>query len=271
MRINKIRTLRLKKMKEKGEKIAMLTAYDCSMARILDRAGVDIVLVGDSVGNVQLGFEDTLRVTLDMMIHHCAAVRRGIRKALLVGDMPFMTYKINADEALRNAARMVQEGGCEAVKIEGGQSIAPFASRIVNAGIPVMGHVGLIPQSVHQLGGYRVQGRQEEDVERMINDARSLEHAGVFSIVIEAVPPDVGKRITESVSVPTIGIGAGPQCDGQVLVLNDMLGLSDGPSPHFVKRYADLGSIAEKSVKEYIGEVRAGIFPGEEHWYPDSR
>jgi 3-methyl-2-oxobutanoate hydroxymethyltransferase len=267
--MNKVRTLRIVKMKEKEQKIVMLTAYDCFMAKVLDEAGVDIILVGDSVGMAQLGFEDTLRVTLDMMIHHCAAVRRGVKSSLLVGDMPFMTYKINDDEALRNAARMVQEGGCEAVKIEGGENVVRVTSRIVNSGIPVMGHIGLIPQSVHQLGGYRVQGKAEEDVARLINDARSLEEAGVFSIVIEAVPPSVGKRITESVHVPTIGIGAGPYCDGQVLVISDMLGLTDKKPPHFVKQYAELGITAKKAVEQFIEEVRKGSFPDKEHWYED--
>lgn len=267
MRMNKIRTLRLSKMKLEKQKITMLTAYDCFMAKVLDEAGVDIILVGDSVGMVQLGFSDTLRVTLEMMIHHTAAVSRGVKKALVVGDMPFMTYKISDDEALRNAARLVQEAGCEAVKIEGGETVARYAARIVKAGIPVMGHVGLVPQSVHQLGGYRVQGRQEEDVERLINDARVIEEAGAFCIVIEAVPPDVGKRITESVSVPTIGIGAGPHCDGQVLVLNDMLGLTDMASPQFVRRYADLGSQAFDAVKQYVEDVRSGNFPSDEECY----
>jgi len=267
MRINKVRTSRLKKMKEKGKKIVMLTAYDYFMARVLDEAGVDIVLVGDSVGMVQLGFENTIQVTLDMIIHHCSAVKRGIKSALLMGDMPFMTYKINEEEAVRNAALLVQEGGCEAVKIEGGETVARFAARIVNAGIPVMGHIGLITQSVHQLGGYRVQGKHEEDVEKLINDARRLEEAGVFSIVIEAVPTEVGKRITESVKVPTIGIGAGPFCDGQVLVINDMLGLTDQDAPHFVKQYAALGEMAKKGVEQYIEEVRNGSFPDKEHCY----
>jgi 3-methyl-2-oxobutanoate hydroxymethyltransferase len=185
--------------------------------------------------------------------------------------MPFMTYKINEDEALRNATRLVQEGGCEAVKIEGGQTVTRYAARIVNAGIPVMGHVGLIPQSVHQLGGFRVQGKHEEDVTRLINDARALEEAGVFSIVIEAVPPDVGRRITESVHVPTIGIGAGPHCDGQVLVLNDILGLVNGPPPHFVKQYANLGQTARQAIETYIHEVREKCFPDQEHCYPESR
>ena len=269
MRMSKVRTLRLLKMKEKSEKIVMLTAYDYFMARLLDEAGVDIVLVGDSVGMVHLGFPDTLSVTLDMIIHHCAAVRRGIKSALLVGDMPFMTYKINEEEALRNAARLVQEGGCEAVKIEGGESVARFAARIVHAGIPVMGHIGLIPQSVHQLGGYRVQGKEEEDVTRLVSDARALEQAGCFVIVIEAVPPDVGKKITESIHIPTIGIGAGPWCDGQVLVINDMLGLAHQKPPHFVKQYVDLGMSARKAVEQFIQDVHKGAFPDTEHCYTE--
>ncbi len=269
MRMSKVRTLRLMKMKEKGEKIVMLTAYDYFIAQLLDEAGVDIILVGDSVGMVQLGFSDTLSVTLDMIIHHCAAVRRGVHSALLVGDMPFMSYKINEEEALRNAARLVQQGGCEAVKIEGGESVARFAARIVHAGIPVMGHIGLVPQSVHQLGGYRVQGKEEEDVSRLISDARSLEQAGCFVIVIEAVPPEVGKRITESVQIPTIGIGAGPFCDGQVLVVNDMLGMTHHKPPHFVKQYADLGKAAKTAVGQFIEDVRKGAFPDKEHSYTE--
>lgn len=269
MRMNKMRTLRLKKMKAEGQKIVMLTAYDYFMARLLDEAGVDILLVGDSVGMVQLGFPDTLRVTLDMIIHHSAAVSRGIKSALLVGDMPFMTYKVSEEEALRNAARLVQEGGCEAVKLEGGAKVARFASCIVNAGIPVMGHIGLVPQSIHQLGGYRVQGREEEDVERLISDAHAIEEAGAFSIVIEAVPSEVGRRITEAVSIPTIGIGAGPHCDGQVLVLNDMLGMTHQKPPHFVKKYADLKTVVQSAIETFISDVRSGAFPDKDHCYPD--
>jgi len=266
--MNKMRTLRLKKMKAEGQKIVMLTAYDFFMAHLLDEAGADIILVGDSVGMVHLGFENTLSVTLDMIIHHCAAVSRGVKSALLVGDMPFMTYKINEDEALRNAARLVQEAGAEAVKIEGGAEVARFAARIVNAGIPVMGHIGLVPQSLHQLGGYRVQGKHEEDVERLLRDAGAMEEAGAFSLVIEAVPPEVGRRITESVGIPTIGIGAGPYCDGQVLVTNDLLGMTHQKPPHFVKQYADLRSVADQAIREFIKDVRSGAFPDKEHCYP---
>jgi len=268
MRMNKMRTLRLKKMKTENCKIVMLTAYDYFTARVLDEAEVDIVLVGDSVGMVQLGFSDTLRVTLDMIIHHTAAVSRGIKSALVVADMPFMTFKINEDEALRNAARLVQEGGAEAVKLEGGAEIVRFASRIVNAGIPVMGHIGLVPQSVHQLGGYRVQGKQEEDVERMLKDARALEDAGAFCLVIEAVPPEVGRRITESVGIPTIGIGAGPDCDGQVLVINDLLGSTHQKPPSFVKQYADLRTVTQNAVESFVKDVRNGAFPEKEQCYP---
>ncbi len=268
MRLNKVRTGRIRRMKAEGQKIVMLTAYDCFMARVLDEAGVDIILIGDSVGMVQLGFKDTLRVTLEMMIHHTAAVSRGVKSALVVGDMPFMTYKISEEQALANATRLIQEGGCEAIKIEGGESVARFAERIVTSGIPVMGHVGLVPQSVHQLGGYKVQGREEDDVERLIHDARAIEQAGAFAIVVEAVPPDVGKRITESVGVPIIGIGAGPDCDGQVLVLNDMLGLTHGQTPQFVKQYADLGTAVRRAVGNYVREVKEGVFPAQEHCYP---
>jgi len=269
--MNKMRTLRLKKMKAEGQKIVMLTAYDYFMARLLDEAGVDILLVGDSVGMVQLGFQDTLRVTLDMIIHHCAAVSRGIKSALLVGDMPFMTYKISEEQALRNAARLVQEGGCEAVKLEGGAEVTRFASSIVNAGIPVMGHIGLVPQSIHQLGGYRVQGREEEDVARLISDAHAMEAAGAFSIVIEAVPSEVGRRITESVSIPTIGIGAGPHCDGQVLVVNDMLGMTHQKPPHFVTVFADIKPVVQSAIGSFIRDVRSGAFPDKDHCYTDTK
>ncbi|RDE15713.1 MAG: 3-methyl-2-oxobutanoate hydroxymethyltransferase, partial [Candidatus Thorarchaeota archaeon] len=218
-------THKIRQLKEKGKKIVMLTAYDAPTASILSECGVDMILVGDSVGNALLGYESTIPVTLDDIIHHCAAVARAHPDSLIIGDMPFMTYKVSEEQALENCARMLQEGGAEAVKIEGAGRIAEIVRSVVDAGIPVMGHIGLTPQSIFQLGGYRVQGRTADMADVLVEEARSLEAAGVFSIVIELVPTETAQRITEAVSIPTIGIGAGPHCDGQVLVLWDMLGL----------------------------------------------
>src|SRR6266700_4287468 len=235
-----IRVPDLRSMKERGEKIAALTAYDVAMARLLDRAGIDMILVGDSLGMVVLGFENTLPVTLDMMIHHTKAVSRGAKRALIVADMPFLTFQLSIEEAMRNAGRLIQEGGAAAVKIEGGGShIVETAKRLVDIGIPVMGHLGLTPQSVHQLGGFRPQGRDSEAAERLLKDAELLEKSGVFAIVLESIPADLAARVTATLKIPTIGIGAGTQCDGQVLVSHDMLGLSDNPLP-FAKHYAQL-------------------------------
>src|SRR5436190_7805015 len=221
-----VRVPDLRVMKERGEKIAVLTAYDYSRARLLDRAGIDIILVGYSVGMVVLGFDNTLPVTLDMMIHHTSAVARGAKRALIVADMPFLTFQLSLEEAMRNAGRLIQEGGAAAVKIEGGRQIAETARRLVEIGIPVMGHLGLTPQSVHQLGGFRQQGRDSEAADRLVKDAELLEKSGVFAIVLESIPAELAARVTASLKIPTIGIGAGTQCDGQVLVVNDMLGLS---------------------------------------------
>ena len=242
-------------MKERGEKIAVLTAYDFTMARILDRAGVEVILVGDSVGMVVLGYDTTLPVTLDMMIHHTAAVSRGAKRALIIADMPFLTFQLSLEEAMRNAGRLIQEGGAAAVKIEGGRQIVETAKRLVDIGIPVMGHLGLTPQSVHQLGGFRPQGRDSEAAERLMQDAEILEKAGVFGIVLESIPADLAGRITSSLKIPTIGIGAGPQCDGQVLVINDMLGFTDGPVPPFAKQYAQLSEQILSAVRAYIEDV----------------
>ncbi len=244
-------------MKERGEKIAVLTAYDYTMARLLDRAGIDIILVGDSVGMVVLGFDNTLPVTLDMMIHHTKAVSRGAKRALIVADMPFLTFQLSMEEAMRNAGRLIQEGGAAAVKIEGGGShIVETARRLVEIGIPVMGHLGLTPQSVHQLGGFRPQGRDSEAAERLLKDADVLEKAGVFAIVLESIPAELAGRVTSSLKVPTIGIGAGPACDGQVLVSYDMLGLSDGPVPPFAKQYTELSGQIVSAARAYIEDVR---------------
>jgi len=257
----KIRTTALVERKQRGEKITMLTAYDALWASLLDEAGVDTVLVGDSLGNVILGHEDTIPVTLDDMVHHSAAARRGVKNAMLIADMPFITARLSPDEALRNAARLVQEGGAEAVKIEGGSEVVPAIAHIVESGIPVVGHLGLVPQSIHQLGGYRMQGKEEEAAERMFDDAQRLTQAGVFMLVLELIPADLAKRITEALPIPTIGIGAGPHCDGQVLVSHDMLGLCPDP-PRFVKVYTDLRTEACQAIGRWLGDVRAGDFPG---------
>jgi 3-methyl-2-oxobutanoate hydroxymethyltransferase len=251
-----VRVPDLRAMKERGDKIAVLTAYDFMMARLLDRAGVDVILVGDSVGMVVLGFDNTLPVTLEMMIHHTSAVSRGAKRALIVADMPFLTFQLSMEEAMRNAGRLIQEGGAAAVKIEGGRQIADTAKRLVDIGIPVMGHLGLTPQSVHQLGGFRPQGRDSEAAERLLKDAEVLEKSGVFAIVLESIPADLAGRVTASLKIPTIGIGAGTQCDGQVLVSYDMLGLSDN-TPPFAKQFAQLSEQILAAARAYIEDVRA--------------
>ncbi|MCL6641881.1 MAG: 3-methyl-2-oxobutanoate hydroxymethyltransferase [Candidatus Bipolaricaulota bacterium] len=257
---------KLRTMKESGEKIAMLTAYDWPTALLLDRAGLDVLLVGDSVGNNILGYESTIPVTMDEMIHHTRAVRRGVKRALLVGDMPFLSYQVSGEQALANAGRFLKEGGAEAVKLEGGAEMADIISLLVRRGIPVMGHIGLTPQRAAQLGGLKVQGRDEETAQKLLKDAKVLEEAGVFSLVLEAVPWALAKLITERVKVPTIGIGAGPYCDGQVLVVTDMIGLSLGISPKFSKRYTNVAAEIERAAKEFLNDVRSGKFPTvEEH------
>jgi 3-methyl-2-oxobutanoate hydroxymethyltransferase len=255
----------LGRMKQRGERIAMLTAYDYPTAKLLDAAGLDVLLVGDSVGMVVLGYPTTLPVTMEDMIHHCRAVARGASRAMLVGDLPFMAYQVSREEAVRNAGRLLKEGNMEAVKLEGGREVAETVSAIVAAGIPVMGHLGLTPQAVHRMGGYRVQGRDPAQAERLKEDAQILEKAGTFSIVLEGVPAELGREITAASSIPTIGIGAGPHCDGQVLVTQDMLGLFDDLSPSFVKRYADLAPVLLEAFSRYGEEVRAGTFPAPEH------
>jgi 3-methyl-2-oxobutanoate hydroxymethyltransferase len=251
----------IKEMKQRGEKIPMLTAYDYSTARLLDEAGVALILVGDSLGMVMLGYESTIPVTMDEMIHHTKAVVRGTKHALVIGDMPFMTYHVSIDDALRNAARFIQEGGAQAVKLEGGEVVADRVSRLVACGIPVQGHIGLTPQSVHQIGGYKVVGKTPEVAVRLLNDARALEEAGVFSIVLECVPAPLSKLITERVTVPTIGIGAGKNCDGQVQVVSDILGLFTDFVPKHAKQYAKLNQVVTSAVGDYIAEVKAGTFP----------
>lgn len=255
-------------MKRRGERIAVLTAYDYLMARLLDDAGVDCVLVGDSLGQVFAGEDSTLPVTLDQMIYHARAVRRGVKRALLVVDMPFLTYQVSAEEAVRNCGRVLQEAGVQAVKVEGGhEEMARTIRKLVAAGIPVMGHLGLTPQSVHRLGGYRLVGKQEAEREALLADAQRLVEAGCFSIVLEMLPRGLAGEITLAVPIPTIGIGAGPECDGQVLVLPDMLGLNEEFSPGFLKRYADLATGVRDAVKTYVQEVKEGVYPGPEHSY----
>ena len=245
----------------------MLTAYDALSARLLDEAGIPLLLVGDSLGMVVLGYDSTLPVTMDDMVHHTAAVVRGRRDAMVVGDMPFMSYQASDDEAVRNAGRLMQEGGAHAVKLEGGARIVGIVARLTDAGIPVMGHLGLTPQSVNQLGGYRVQGRSDEAAHRIVQDAKDLEAAGAFSVVLEAVPSEVGKEVTESLHIPTIGIGAGPHTDGQVLVFHDFLGITPGRLPRFVKRYAGVGEQIKAAAEAFASEVASGAYPAPEHTY----
>jgi len=257
---SRIRITDLREKKRRGEKIAMLTAYDANMARLFDGAGLDVLLVGDSVGVVMLGYDDTLSVTLDDMLHHTRAVARGTSRALIVADMPFMTYQVSIEEAVRNAGRLIQAGAA-AVKVEGGPAVAGAVRRLVEVGIPVMGHLGLRPQSVHQMGGYHRQAVQREDIEALVEDAHALERAGVFAIVLEAVGHDAARQVTAAVTVPTIGIGSGPDCDGQVLVSPDMLGLFTGQIPAFAKQYVRLVDEITRAAREYADDVRAGRFP----------
>ncbi len=256
----------LLEMKERGESIVALTAYDYLFARLVDEAGVDIVLVGDSLGQVVLGFDSTIPVTLDHMIHHARAVRRGVEHALLVVDMPFLSFHVAPDETVRNAGRLLSETGAEAVKVEGGsEATCEHVRRLVSAGIPVMGHVGLTPQSVHALGGYRVQGRDGAGADRIRAEAKNLEAAGAFAIVLELLPAPLAAEITAASDVPTIGIGAGVDCDGQVLVLYDMLGLNDAFEPRFLRRFADLAGATRAGLSEYVRAVREREYPGPEH------
>ncbi|MDI6631251.1 MAG: 3-methyl-2-oxobutanoate hydroxymethyltransferase [Bacillota bacterium] len=261
----RVTTADFRRWKEEGRPVTMLTAYDFPTARLLDEAGIDAILVGDSVGNVVLGYDSTLPVTMEEMLHHTRAVARGASRALVIGDMPFLSYQVSTAEAVRNAGRFLKEAGAQAVKLEGGQEVAGTVKAIVNSGIPVMGHIGLTPQYVHQLGGYRVQGRQAEAARRLVSDAVSLAQAGVFAIVLECVPAEVAKKITATIPVPTIGIGAGVDCDGQVLVTHDLLGLYGGFSPKFAKRYANLVEEIKRALEAFRAEVLGREFPGPEH------
>jgi len=254
----------IKEMKQKGEKITMLTAYDYAMAKIVDEVGIPLILVGDSLGMVVMGYESTIPVTMDDMLHHTKAVVRGTKQAMVIGDMPFMTYHISVDDALKNAARFIQEGGAQAVKLEGGITVAEKVRRIVECGIPVMGHIGLTPQSIYQFGGFKVQGKTPEAAAKLLNDAQALEEAGAFAIVLETVPAPLAALITQRVSIPTIGIGAGIGCDGQVQVINDILGSFTDFIPKHAKQYARLTDIIRVAVTEYHNEVKTGSFPTNE-------
>jgi 3-methyl-2-oxobutanoate hydroxymethyltransferase len=257
----------IKEMKLKGEKIAMLTAYDYATAKIVDEVGIPLILVGDSLGQVVLGYESTIPVTMEDMLHHIKAVVRGTKKAMVIGDMPFMTYHVSVEEALRNAARFIQEGGAQSVKLEGGVNVAEKVQRIVECGIPVLGHIGLTAQSINQLGGHKIQGKTPEAAARLLKDARALEQAGAFAVVLETVPAPLAALITKKISIPTIGIGAGIDCDGQVLVINDLLSFSDFVPKH-AKQYVKLNNIMSNAITEYFNEVKSGKFPTEANSFP---
>ncbi len=263
----KVTVQTLAEMKRRGEKIVMLTAYDYATAVLEDQSGVDVMLVGDSLGMVVLGYENTIPVTLEEIVHHLKAVARARPRALLVGDLPFMSYQAGVPDAVRNAGRLVKEGGAEAVKLEGGKRMEPVIRAILDAAIPVMGHVGLTPQSLHQFGGYRVQGKEPRDAELLVEEAQFLAACGCFAIVVEGMPWQLAERITAAVSIPTIGIGAGPRCDGQVLVVNDLLGMNDEFAPRFVKRYAEMGKQMSAAFDAYIRDVKDGRFPDLDHSY----
>jgi len=260
-----VTTLELARMKREGRKIVMITAYDTLFATLVDQAGVDVILVGDSVAPLLAGEETTIPATLEQMIYHGRIVRRGARRALVVVDLPFLSYQVSIPEAIRNAGTILKETGATAVKLEGGAAFAPTIEALVNAGIPVMAHLGFTPQSVHQLGGHRIQGKADSQADRLVEDARAVEKAGAFAMVLELIPGPVAERATKALAIPTIGIGAGPGCDGQVLVLHDMLGMNEGFRPKFLKHYADLGPTIRAAVGQYGAEVRSGQYPGPEH------
>lgn len=257
--------LDMQRMKVEGEKITVLTAYDYPLARLMDLAGIDMILVGDSVGTVVAGYDNTLPVTLEEMLYHTRAVVRGTSSALVVTDMPFLSYQVDLAEARRNAGRLIKEGGAQAVKLEGGENIAATLRAIVDMDIPVVGHIGLTPQSIHRMGGFRVQGKEDLQARQLLADARAVEQAGAFALVLEGIPAPLAREITETVSIPTIGIGAGVHCDGQVLVIHDILGLCEKYSPKFVKRFADVSETISQGISDYIREVKAGTFPDDEH------
>lgn len=249
------------------EKFACLTAYDYTTARLLDAAGLPMILVGDSLATPMLGYADTLPVTMADMLHHTAAVSRGVKSALIVADMPFMSYQVSVAQAIENAGRFIKQAGADAVKIEGGAFRTPTVQALIENGIPVLGHIGLTPQSIHAIGGYKVQGKKPAEAQRLLQDAQALANAGVFAMILECIPPSLGKEITQAIAVPTVGIGAGPHCDGQILVTPDLLGLFSEFTPKFVKRYADLGGAMQKAFEAYKTDVQRGAFPGTEHCY----
>lgn len=265
--MNKITVPEIREMKKRGEKVVMVTAYDANTARIIDEAGVDIILVGDSLGNVVQGLPNTLAVTVDEMVYHTKLVSRGAKNAHICADMPFMSYQLSRQEAVRNASRFIKEAGAEAVKLETTEDFLDTIYEIQKIGIPVMGHIGLRPQDVHKMGGYKIQGRDKAGAAELKELAKKAEDAGAYAIVLESIPRRLAAEITDSIRIPTIGIGAGPECDGQVLVINDLVGLSPEPMPKFVKKYANLKETMENATKEFISEVRQGTFPAEAHSY----
>ncbi|HDQ40471.1 MAG TPA: 3-methyl-2-oxobutanoate hydroxymethyltransferase [Desulfonatronum sp.] len=260
-----VTTLGLLEMKARGEKITMVTAYDWATAKLLDESGIDILLVGDSLGMVMLGLDNTLAVTMADMLHHCRAVSRGAKRAFLVGDMPFMSYQVSVEQALANAGRFLQESGMHAVKVEGGREILPAVEKMTANGIPVMGHLGLTPQHMHQLGGFKVQGRTQDAAQNIRESALALQDNGAFALVLECVPQTLAESISRELTIPTIGIGAGPGCNGQVLVFHDLVGLYDRFTPKFVKQYAQIGTVMRDAVQNYVRDVKDGSFPGPEH------
>jgi len=262
-----VTTMRLQEMKKIGRKIVCLTAYDATFAKIFDECGVDLLLVGDSLGNVVQGLETTLPVTIEQMIYHTKAVVTGAQRAMIVADMPFMSFQVSADEAFRNAGRIMKESGCNAIKLEGGKNVADAVSRMTDAGIPVMGHLGLIPQSINKFGSYRARGTNPEEADKIFNDAQILQEAGAFAVVLEKVPADLAKRITDSLHIPVIGIGAGPHCDGQILVYTDMLGITVDFNPRFVRRYAEMNNIIIDAIQRYSDDIRSSEFPSEKESY----
>jgi 3-methyl-2-oxobutanoate hydroxymethyltransferase len=269
--VKKVTAPDVRARKAAGPPLAMVTAYDFTMARLMDEAGVDLILVGDSLGMVVQGLTNTIPVTLEEIAYHARSVARAAARAHVVGDMPFMSYQVSVTQAVENAGKLLKEGAVESVKLEGGEDFAEHVWRIVRAGIPVMGHVGLMPQSVHALGGFKVQGRGQDAEAKVLADAKALEDAGAYAIVLEAIPPDLAARVTAAVSVPTIGIGAGASCDGQVLVCTDLLGMSRGHSPKFAKKYAELGDAIVAATRRYVDEVQTGVFPAAEHSYKPNR
>ena len=264
---NKFTVLDFQKKKNNNKKITMLTAYDCPMAEKIDSSGVDAILVGDSVGMVLLGYDSTVYVSMEEMLHHIKAVKRGVKRSFLIGDMPFMSYQISNEEAVRNAGRFVKEGGCDAVKLEGGKEVLPRIEAIIASGIPVLGHIGLTPQSVNKLGGYRVQGKDTESAKKIFDDAEALSDIGCFAIILECVPFILADKITKKIKIPTIGIGAGSDCDGQVLVTHDIIGYSDKSMPKFVKKYFDVSKLIQESVNNFKEDVLSGRFPGNDNSY----